>query len=241
MKKFGIVICTYYRKDGSSFLKVSRAIKSIENQTNKEWKIFLIGDHYENEEEFKKITQLLPEEKITAINLPFAAERESGLFSGNSLWCSAGANASNAGIEQSVKEEYDIHCHLDDDDIWLPNHLETLQLAYDNMPEAVFVYTNALYTDRGGHTTRYPVEQVSNEIFYNNLMPRPEKLIHSSASWKLKVFPFRHRNTMEQGRIFPGDADMWERINLFCRQNNLKTIYVPITTVVKFDEASILK
>jgi glycosyltransferase involved in cell wall biosynthesis len=240
-KTFAIVICTYFRKDGSSFTKVSRAIKSVENQTNKDWKIFLIGDHYENEEEFKKISQLLPEEKITAINLPLAVERESGLFSGNSLWCSAGANASNMGINKSIEEGFTIHCHLDDDDVWETNHLEILQSVYDNMPESVFVYTNALYTDRNGYTTKYPTENVGSELYYNNLMPRPERLIHSTASWKLNSIPFKHRNTIEQGRIFPGDADMWERINSYCKQNNLKTVYVPITTVIKFDEATILK
>jgi glycosyltransferase involved in cell wall biosynthesis len=241
MKKFGIVICTYYRKDGSSFSKVSRSIESIKEQTNKNWKIFLIGDHYENEEEFKKISQLLPEEKITAINLPFAAERESGLFFDNSLWCSAGANASNVGIQKSIEEDFEIHCHLDDDDIWEKNHLEVLQSVYDNMPESVFVYTNALYTDRNNITRAFPPENISKNLFYNNLMPRPERLIHSSASWKLNSIPFRHRNTIEQGRVFPGDADMWERINLYCKEKNLKTVYVPVTTVIKFDEASILK
>jgi Glycosyl transferase family 2 len=239
MKKFGIVICTYYRKDGSTFSKISRCIESIKKQNNKDWKIFLIGDHYENEQEFKDIVSLVESDKITAINLNFAAERESGNFYGQALWCSAGANASNTGIEESKKEGFEIHCHIDDDDVWLPQHLETLDDGYEKFSESVFIYTNASYTDRNKITRNFPTEKV--DLYYDNLPPSPERLIHSSVSWKLDKINFKHRNTIEQGRIFPGDADMWERINLYCKKNNLKTLYIPKTTVIKFDEASILK
>jgi glycosyltransferase involved in cell wall biosynthesis len=240
MKKFAIVLCTYYRKNGSTFSKISRAIDSIKKQTYDDWKVFLIGDHYELTEEFEKICSLLPEDKITSINLPNAAERENPQFSGHALWCSAGANASNHGINLSLEEGYEIHCHLDDDDVWKENHLQTLSDAYSNFPESVFIYTNCLYTDRNGFTTIFPSEQI-NTLEYDNLPPRPERLIHSSVSWKLDKIPFRHRNVFEQGRIFPGDADMWERINHFCIKNNYKTLYIPLTTVIKFDEAEMLK
>lgn len=238
---FGIVMTTYYRKNNATLQKITRAINSIKNQTYKNWKLFLIGDHYENEEEFQLICSLLPKEKITAINLPFAAERENINFQGHSLWCSAGANASNTGIEQTIKENILLHCHMDDDDEWLPFHLELLNMGYTSYPDSVFIYTNALYTDRNKNTRIYPTEYISPFLQYNNLPPRPEKLIHSTASWKLDKIPFRHRNTIEQGRIFPGDADMWERINKFCIDNQYKTLYIPITTIVKYDEAEMLK
>jgi hypothetical protein len=240
MNKFGIVMTTYKRKNGSTLSKIKRALESIKNQSYKEWKLFLIGDHYEDEQEFNYICSLMPKEKITAINIPIAAERESGLFSGNSLWCSAGANASNIGMNQSIKENFLIHCHLDDDDEWLPYHLDILNIAYTNYPETVYTYTNAYYVDRNNLVRLFPEDIVPKLVTYNNLPPRPERLIHSSASWKLDIIPFRHRNTLEQNREFPGDADMWERINMFCKQNNLKTIYMPITTVLKHSEADML-
>lgn len=236
MNKFGIVMTTYMREDGSTFESIKKSIDSISKQTYKNWKLFLIGDNYINKKEFEIISKLLPEEKITAINLPFAAERDSGKFTGKALWCSAGANASNVGIEKSLVEGYNIHCHLDDDDEWLPYHLEMLNFGYTNFPESVFVYTNAFYTDRNKRSILFPTERVHEMLTYNNLPPRPEKLIHSTASWKLDKIPFRHENTIQQGRIFPGDAHMWERINIFCRRNNLKTLYIPITTVMKYSE-----
>ena len=238
---FGIVMTTYFRKNGSTLQKITRAINSIKNQTHKNWKLFLIGDNYENKEEFEIISSLLPKEKITAINLPIAAERENTNFQGHSLWCSAGANASNVGIEQTIKENIIFHCHMDDDDEWLPFHLEILNVGYTSYKEAVFIYTNSLYTDRNRITRTFPPEQVSTFLQYNNLPPRPERLIHSTASWRLDKIPFRHRNTFDQGRIFPGDADIWERINKLCLDKDYKTLYIPITTVIKYDEAEMLK
>jgi glycosyltransferase involved in cell wall biosynthesis len=241
MSKFGIVMTTYMRQDNSSLKKLKRSLQSILDQTYKNWKLFLIGDNYEDKNEFLEVCKLIPEDKITFINLPYAAERDSGKFVGKSLWCSAGANASNVGIEQSIKEGYEIHCHLDDDDIWLPYHLEMLNIGYTNFPESVFVYTNAYYVDRNNYARLFPTENVSKLLDYNNLLPRPEKLIHSSASWKLNEIPFRHENTLEQGRVFPGDAHMWERINKFCKKNNLKTLYIPLTTVIKDSEGYQMK
>ena len=237
MNKFGVVIVTYKRQNGTTFDKISRAIKSLNAQTYKDWKLFLIGDNYNDKQEFQKIVDLLPPDKITAINLPFAAERESGKFSGHSLWCSAGANASNVGMEQSLKEGYNIHTHLDDDDIWREFHLDTLNFGYNNFPEAVYVYTNAYYKDRHNSEKLFP-QFYNPYIEYNNFPPKPESLIHSAASWKLDKIPFRHRNVLEQGRDFPGDADMWERINKYCQEEDLKTLYIPITTVIKDSEFS---
>jgi|688.fasta_scaffold27798_2 glycosyltransferase involved in cell wall biosynthesis len=238
---FGIVMTTYYRKNGTSLQKITRAINSIKNQTYKNWKLFLIGDHYEDEQEFKQICSQLPAEKITAINLPIAVEREDARFDRHTLWCSAGANASNVGIEQTIRENILIHCHIDDDDEWLPFHLEILNIAYTNYPESVFVYTNAFYRDRTGYIRLFPEDNVPKLMQYNNLPPRPERLIHSTVSWRLNKIPFRHRNSIEQGRAYPGDADMWERINKYCVDNNLRTLYVPLTTVMKYDEAEMLK
>jgi glycosyltransferase involved in cell wall biosynthesis len=236
MIKFGIIMSTYKRKDGSTFEKIKKSINCILKQTNKNWKLFLVGDHYDDEEEFKKIIELIPSEKIWYNNLPFAKERESGEFSGHSLWCSAGANASNEAIKKSIEEKVDVICRLDDDDEWTPYHLEILNFGYTNFPQSVFVYTNSFYINQ-----YFPNIKVSEMLEYNNLPPAPEKLIHSSASWKCDKINFFYRNTVEQNRIFPGDADMWERIQNYCQDNNLKTLYIPITTVFKYDEYSSLQ
>lgn len=236
LPKFAISMVTYNREDGTTKEKIKKAIESIKSQTYDNWKVFLVGDHYTNYEEFEEISNLLPKEKITAVNLPVAAERESGDFNGHSLWCSAGANATNKSIELELSEGFQIHCHLDDDDEWLPYHLDILKMGYQNFPESIFIYTNSFYVNQAKQQTLFPQDRVPQMLHYNNLPPRPCRLIHSTASWRIDKIPFRMRTSIEQGRIYPGDADMWERVNKWCQQNGEKSLYIPITTVMKYSE-----
>ena len=53
--KFGIVISTYYRKDNTTKFYLTRALNSIFNRTYQNFKIYLIGDRYENEKEINEI------------------------------------------------------------------------------------------------------------------------------------------------------------------------------------------
>lgn len=236
MIKFAITMATYKRKDGSSLKKITKAIESIQQQTYSEWKLFLVGDNYTDHEEFLNIVNLLPKEKITYINLPIAAERDNNKFSGYSLWCSAGVNALNYSINQASKEKYQYITHLDDDDEYCPNHLEEIKKAYEVFPEASFVYTRAKYL-----SLLLPREDKNIKEDYNNLPPRPEGLVHSSVSWKINEIELLYRNTLEQGRVYPADADMWDRVAKLCAAKSLKTIYLPKVTVLKYDERSILK
>ena len=231
MIDFAIAMATYKRKDGSTYEKIKRAINSISSQTHYRWKLFLVGDRYEDDEEFAKIVSMIPPEKIVYENLPVAEERDSKSFEGTALWCSAGCNAYNHSIGLANKAGYQILCHLDDDDEWLPNHLAELNKTYTMFPESVFVYTRSIYL----HTV-LPRQDMSNAVYYNNLMPTSANLVHSSASWRIDKIPFLYRNTLEQQRVCPADADMWGRIESYCVTNGAKVVHNPTTTVAKYDE-----
>ena len=236
MIKFAITMATYKRKDGSSLKKITRAIESIQQQTYSEWKLFLVGDNYIDHEEFLDIVNLLPKEKITYINLPIAAERDNNKFSGYSLWCSAGVNAVNHSIAKAIEEGYTYIAHLDDDDEFCNNHLEELKEGYLHFPDAAFVYTRSQYLNMF-----LPRENSDISMKYDNLHPRPENLVHSSVSWRIDQINLHYRDTLEQEREYPADADMWERVSNYCIKNNLKTLYIPKVTVRKYDEGSILR
>lgn len=226
---------TYQRNDGSTYSKINRSLDSINKQTYQNWKLVLVGDGYKDNSEFEKITNLVDKDKIIFYNFESGYERDILKLKGSNLWHSAGGRSTNFGIDMAINDGGIIRCHMDDDDLWSLNHLETLANAYKEFPEAVFVYTRSRYLN-----TFLPLnEQI--DIFYDNLPPSPTRLVHSSVSWRLDKITFKYRNIIEQGRDYPGDADMWERINLHCRENNLKTLYIPVTTVIKFDEATILK
>lgn len=224
---YGILVKSYKRKNGSSPEYVKRCFDSIMNQTYKNFKVFFIGDKYEDEQEFQNLCSLIPEEKIIAVNLPVAAERDDPRLTGRALWCSAGANAAKFGMNLMKENNIFHHCRLDDDDYWLPNHLQLINSGYTMFPESVYVYTNALHLGR-----TFPLENVSPLLAYDNLPPRPEKVIQSSVSWRLDKIPLMPRTCLEQGRVFPADADLWQRMGLFFKDNNLKTLYIPLTTTV---------
>lgn len=239
--KFYVCITTHERADGSSFSKIKKAIESVKNQLYPDWKIVIIGDGYKNKKEFDDILALVPDNKLLFSNLDKPYEKEVLKFEKQSLWCSGGCYATNLGIDLILKDGGSIRCHLDDDDEYLPHHLSLLHMAYSCYIENVFVYTNSFYRDRNRFERLFPEINVSKMLEYNNLPPLQERLVHSSASWKVDKVPLRYRNVIEQGRIYPGDADMWQRMNQFCLDNNLKTMYIPITTVLKHSEADILK
>lgn len=238
---YGVLIKSYKRKNGTSPDYVKRCFESVMNQTYQNFKIFFIGDKYEDNEEFEELCSLVPKEKIIAVNLPIAAERDNPKLTGKALWCSAGANASRFGMNLMRENNIFHHCRLDDDDYWLPNHLEIINMGYMMFPESVYVYSNALYTNPSGHTRTFPPDNISPLLGYDNLPPRPERLIQSAASWRLDKIPLMPRDCLEQGRVYPGDADLWSRMGVFFGKNNLKTLYIPLTTVIKDSEGNQLK
>ena len=52
MNKIGIVISTYQRPDGRTPELLSRCLNSVKDQKYQNYKVFLIGDKYEDNDEF---------------------------------------------------------------------------------------------------------------------------------------------------------------------------------------------
>jgi glycosyltransferase involved in cell wall biosynthesis len=113
--KIAIVIPTYYRKDGNTSKYLTRALDSVFNQTYQNFKIFLMGDKYENEIEVLEILKKYDGKKIFFTNLLEAKERDNYLIP-RAIWLYGGVNATNIGIEMALNEGYEYICHLDHDD-----------------------------------------------------------------------------------------------------------------------------
>jgi glycosyltransferase involved in cell wall biosynthesis len=128
----GVTISTYQRSDGQTPHLLLRAIQSIVNQSYQNFKIFIIGDKYEDNTEFEAIINSFIEiaDKIVYENLHFAHERDKYLGINNTaLWNCGGANALNHANNLAKVHGITKVCHLDHDDIWLPNHLELIAKA----------------------------------------------------------------------------------------------------------------
>ena len=107
MINFSIVITTYQRKDGTTPLMLKRALDSIFNQEYQNFKIYVIGDKYENNEEFELIFKNYPKDKIYYENLPIAYERDR--YTDKWLiWSYAGCYANNYGNWNFTVGPYDL-------------------------------------------------------------------------------------------------------------------------------------
>ena len=230
MTNFSIVITTYQRKDGSTPALLKRALDSVFNQDYKNFKIYVIGDKYEDNNEFESIFKDYPKDKIYYENLPFAYERDR--FTDKWLiWKYAGCFANNYGINKSIIDGYEYVCHLDHDDEWYNNHLSSLNEA--------ILKTNALWLcTKSEYVQNRILPIVNTNLDITPFNPIPEGLIHSSTCINFKKIPLRHRNVFDEtGKSgLPGDADLWLRISEYLVNNNLKGVLVNKVTCKHIEE-----
>lgn len=216
--KLAIIIATYQRKDGTTPQYLTRALNSIKTQIHQDYHVYLIGDKYEDDNEFNQLASLLPADKITTVNLPVAVERERYPEGGIRLWRYGGVNAVNYGIELALADGYAYHCRLDHDDYYDPNHLLNFSELIDNNASPAFIYTKAEHM--GGILPRD-----------NHPYPRPGQLVHSSVCMNMELIPFRYRDTeFEIGHANAADADMWERIGPYLASLNLPSYHIDQVT-----------
>ena len=223
--KFAIVMCTYYRQNGKSSQYIRRSLTSIAQQSYQNYKLFLMGDKYENKAEFESFSKLIPKDKLEAINLPTALERENCKMPAN-LWAIGGANSVNHGLDLARKQGFKYYVHLDDDDYWNTFHLRNVATGYKQFPESCFIVTYCI----NDHMNILPR---LGSLGYNNYHCQGTTAFHSSYGFRLDVLPFKYivldLNAPETPHP-PADANLLDRIGLHCIQNNLKTLGIPVVS-----------
>lgn len=221
---FAIILPTYRRKDGNTPKLLKITLDSIFAQTYKDFKIYLIGDYYENDKEILDLISNYPPKKIFYENLSFAKERSKYREGSRELWCSGGVNASNYAMAKATADRLQYACFIDHDDTWLPNHLQTLHKAIEQ--------TNARWLcTKTNVNVLYFFPNVETKESMVELLPIPEGVIKSSTCFDLQVIPFRFRDVLaETGTIYPADADLWSRMRDFMITFNLKGYYLNTLT-----------
>jgi len=221
--KFAIRIPTYQRPYNLSVKIIKQCFQNILSQTHDDWKIFLVGDNYEDRDEFDRLVSIIPPNKITAVNL-HSSERDH--FEGFDLWRCQGVMACNVGLNLIRKEGIEICAVHDDDDHWDAQHLEILAEGYHRFPETVFVYTKGLH-EMDGLLPKY-----ATDLRYNNLPPIPNQTLHSSVSWNVHKIPLDYINPVGVPNThINSDAELWERIRTYCQERGMRTLYIPKLTV----------
>jgi hypothetical protein len=233
--KIGIVIPTFRREDGNSINYLTRSLNSIKNQTFKDYKVFLIGDRYEDNDEFIQIaTSIIEPDKIYYENLPFAEERDR-YDNKWALWSYGGTNATNYGVKLSLDEGYEYICHLDHDDFWYTNHLSSISDVIENTMSP-FIFTKSKY-----NTSFLPNVNSDDEIF--EVYPSYGQLIHSSVCMNFKKIPLFYRDIFKETNIvgLPGDGDLWNRSSEYMIANNLVSYFINKITCVHDEEGYVRK
>lgn len=212
--KLAINLSTYQKKDGTTKYLLKRTLESIKNQSHQDYKVFLIGDKYDDNDEFIEIaTSIIDASKIYYENLSFASERDKYSDS-NKIWCSGGTYATNYAIAKALNEGYEWICHIDHDDIWDRNHL----LYFSNFIESnsdknyVFLASRCLVDGQV-----YPKSSNPGQFY-----PKSSDLGHSSVCIKFSKLPLRYRDVYEEtGIVYASDADLWNRVSEYLKNNNL--------------------
>lgn len=186
----------------------------LENQTYKNFKVFIVGDNYTDHSEFETLCQSYKGE-IYYYNSPI--HFRNGYFNiPINKWSCGGMNSRFIGIKQAIKEGYDYYLHLDDDDFWSPEHIHNVYKYIISFPKVDFMISKSHYKN-----TILPREH--NKIIhkkYNNFTIKPCNSVHSS--WVVNL------NTI--GDFFI--KSMTHRINII---NKIKNKHIKETELSPFD------
>jgi glycosyltransferase involved in cell wall biosynthesis len=219
---FAVTMATYKKLDGSTPFYLKRALDSIFNQTYQDFKIFVIGDKYEDHNEFLSIVSQYPPDKIFYENLSFAKERDKYQNNEMALWCAGGVYATNHAIDLALQEGFSYICQLDHDDYWTPEHLQNFN---DVISETGADWLCSRATHQNPLHPILPKKQTTER--YVEYLPQRADVILSSTCINLKTIPIRFRDVFEEtGVTEPSDADRWTRTQPFIIQNNLKGILI---------------
>ncbi len=229
--RLGIVISTYQRPDGKTPELLTRTLNAINNQTYKNWKVYLIGDNYNNQKEFEKLASILPKDKILHLNLPVAVERNRWPEGGQKLWHSGGNHAANIGIEYSINEDNHWVCHCDHDELWYSNHLEEIAKGIKKT-NAMFLYTKGKYLS----DTILPRNINSSELYINR-RALPNDTIKSSVCINYFNIPLRRRYPAYfYGQQDAADAAFLKRVNNILDKINQPSILINKVTMENTQE-----
>jgi glycosyltransferase involved in cell wall biosynthesis len=232
--KIAIVTATYKKGDGSTPSLLKRAITSVLKQSHTDWKYFIIGDAYEDQEEFNSFQEWIPSDKLYTENLPISVERETYPV-GIDRWHVSGITPVNVGIQKALEQGFDYVALLDHDDIWYADHLELINEAIEKT-HSPFIFTRGNYKVYNYALEKeqiwgIPCQDFNSYLFDQMCVNQEQRInlnygigsypcyvastmfIKTSVCIDCKTITLRMRDRLaETGKGGVGDADWWSRI-----------------------------
>jgi hypothetical protein len=217
-----VTVATYRRPDGSTPPTLERLWKMLQQQSYRNWKLYMTADYYDDEVEWKSLS-FFNDSRVQMHNLPEPGER--GKLTGGELWNNAGATAMNNAIDRVLGDGLEWIVHLDDDDDWDTDHLQNI---LDGIRTgATFVttwcqhFTNGLLPQLRGILTG-----ISHTV-----LPTQCNTIHSSIAFNAAKILTRYKRIPGH----PADAVMWARI---VYDEGLYPVFVPVKSCYHLREGS---
>lgn len=209
--RFGIVMSTYFRSNNITMDYLRQSLDSVIHQNYTQWDLIIIGDKYELEGELLQLLQeyrKLTPNKIIYLN-NYYVERDH-IANRVKLWHIAGAASMNMGLNYCRNNGYSYYAHLDDDDTWTPDHLESLAEIYQQHPHCIFAFAQSEYTNNQN------LPGFTVEVKPNNFIPQARKLIHSAVTFRCDIIPFDYLTTFNiNDYIAYSDGTYWDRVKDF--------------------------
>ena len=248
--KIAVVTATFQRQDGTTPKVLKRALDSLNLQAHQDWKLFLIGDAYPDQDEFNSYKNYLPENKIYTKNLPTSVERERYPEPSHKRWCVSGITPVNVGIERALEEGYDYVALLDHDDVWYPDHLSLINEGIEQT-KSPFIFTRGYYGTIGIPSVNFSLklfkelminESKSIDLNYRinsyTCYPTMGTFLKTSVCLDCRVITLRMRDCLkETGHAIPGDGDWWLRIRQEMLEQKYKpALYIDHITCANIDE-----
>jgi hypothetical protein len=250
--KFAVIICTYYRKNNSSYKNLLNIHNFLMSQTYQNFKIFLIGDDYTKKNEFIDIVNLFPKDKLYSYNNN-KSYRDNYFKLNHNKWSCGGMASRYIGIKQALKENFKYYLHLDDDDFWTNNHIKEINNVINAKPQVDFLVSKSKYRNR-----ILPREFTDKTvgIEYNNFIPKPANSVHSSWTINLQTLGNElielyqkriecigkiKKNKINEKLLPAFDKIILNKINKLQCENKIKCIYIDKCTVTKKTDINIPK
>ncbi len=201
--KYSVVIPVYNKAD-----TIGQSIDSVLNQSVKNFELIVVDDGSTD-----NIDDVLKQyDKITVVK-----QANGGVSA-----------ARNAGIAAASGEYL---CFLDADDLWLPDHLATLDNMMKCFPDENFYITSHDYSldNNGRHCLDAYPEIFACENFFELINSFTDsEVVHTNSVCIKRAFLAENNLKFAPGERIGEDTDMWLRTALLCRTiktRRVTTIY----------------
>jgi glycosyltransferase involved in cell wall biosynthesis len=247
--KVGIICPTYNIDDNNrgrgNYINfksmITAMITGLQNQSHENWKLFIMGDCFQPEEELIAILKdKLKPSQYTFFNLKEPGER--GKVPDDVLRNSAGTAALNKGISLAKSEGFEYLAHIDHDDVWKPAHLELGMRAFQQDPDIAFVYTRGSKARSKGKGTGvyYWGKEYSKPVIFTEDLPgeiigasHSSLMYHApTCGWiKGRTVPEMKSTAPKRPKEIGGDEDFIRRCLDNLMSKSKKVAYMPTLTV----------